>query len=149
MHPLRKQRLVFIAIFLIAIALACALALYALKENINLFYTPSQVLNEKISVKQTIRIGGLVKKGSVMHYSTNNTVRFVITDTKHDLIVYYAGILPDLFREGQGIVAEGKLSTEGSLQATQVLAKHDENYMPPQVAESLPADALASLRERE
>lgn len=142
MHPIRKQRLLFIVLFIVAIGAASGLALYALKQNINLFYTPSQLRQEKISLQQTLRLGGLVEKGSLSHNAQDNAVRFVITDTVNETVVYYNGLLPDLFREGQGIVAEGRLRTDGAFQATQVLAKHDENYMPPQVAESLPAKAL-------
>ena len=145
MHPIRKQRLLFISFFLLALALACGLALFALKQNINVFYTPSQLSAVPHALKQTIRVGGLVKKASVSHQ--DSTVSFVITDSHHDVMVYYQGLLPDLFREGQGIVVEGKLRTDGALQASQVLAKHDENYMPPQVAESLPADVLAALKQ--
>lgn len=138
MHPIRKQRLIFISLFMAAIALAVALALYALKQNINLFYTPSQLLAAQASEGRTVRVGGLVKKGSV-HHQPDNTVLFTITDTAQDLVVRYTGLLPDLFREGQGIVAEGRLNSDGRFQASEVLAKHDENYMPPQLAESLQA----------
>jgi cytochrome c-type biogenesis protein CcmE len=137
MHPIRKQRLIFIGALLALIAIAAGLALYALKQNINLFYTPSQILQESVSTERTIRVGGLVKKGSVHYAKVGNEVSFVITDTAHDLKINYQGLLPDLFREGQGIVAEGHLNKEGSFAATQVLAKHDEKYTPPQVADSL------------
>ncbi len=137
MHPIRKQRLLFISLFMLAIALAIALALYALKQNINVFYSPSQLFTAKVSLKQTLRVGGLVEKGSVKHNTIDNQVQFTITDYHHDVIIYYTGLLPDLFREGQGIVAEGHVRANGTFQATEVLAKHDENYMPPPVAEML------------
>lgn len=146
MHPIRKQRLYFISALMIALVAAVALALYALKQNINLFYTPSQLLLNKPAVTQTIRIGGLVKQGSVTHNGFDNAVSFVVTDTRQNIEVRYRGLLPDLFREGQGIVVEGKLDSHSILQASQVLAKHDENYMPPQVAESLPAATLKAMR---
>ncbi len=137
MHPIRKQRLIFISVFMIAIGIACALALYALKQNINVFYTPSQLLQTKLSRQQTLRVGGLVQNASVKHNTSDNQVCFVITDDHHEVTVYYTGLLPDLFREGQGIVAEGKLRADGAFQASEVLAKHDENYLPPPVAAAL------------
>lgn len=146
MHPIRKQRLYFIGALMLALIAAVALALYALKQNINVFYTPSQLQHSRPALTQTIRVGGLVKVGSVTHSRQDNTVGFVVTDTKQDIEVHYRGLLPDLFREGQGIVVEGKLDGQGILQASQVLAKHDENYMPPQVAESLPAATLKAMR---
>lgn len=142
MHPIRKQRIVFIILLALALAAAVALALYALKQNINVFFTPSQLHQQTIAANQTIRVGGLVRKGSVRHEGADNTVRFVITDTAQEVTVYYQGLLPDLFREGKGVVAEGRVNLDGSFQASQVLAKHDENYMPPQVAESLSPQAL-------
>lgn len=146
MHPIRKQRLYFIGALMLALVAAVALALYALKQNINLFYTPSQLQQTRPGLTQTIRVGGLVKAGSVVHSRQDNGVHFVVTDTQHNIEVYYRGLLPDLFREGQGIVVEGKLDGQGVLQASEVLAKHDENYMPPQVAESLPAATLKAMR---
>lgn len=144
MHPLRRRRLWWVLLILIAVSLAVCLALYALRQNINLFFTPSQVLAGQAPKNQEFRIGGLVVKGSVHHSHDGKSVNFALTDTSHAIIVDYSGLLPDLFREGQGIVAEGKLDKQGQFIASQVLAKHDENYMPPQLAESLPSQV--SLR---
>lgn len=132
-----RKRLIFIMAIIIGIGLAVGLTLYALQQNISLFYTPSQVAAGEAPVGQMIRIGGLVEENSVHHAAEGLGVEFVVTDKKHSIIVDYTGILPDLFREGQGIVVQGKMDQQGRMQATQVLAKHDENYMPPEVAKSL------------
>jgi cytochrome c-type biogenesis protein CcmE len=134
MNPLRKQRLWVVIWIVVGVSGALGLGLYALRQNINLFYTPSQVWAGSAPREHVFRVGGLVRKGSVQHTKGTLQVSFVLSDTAHDLRVYYNGVLPDLFREGQGVVAEGQLNQNGTFIASQVLAKHDEKYMPPQVA---------------
>jgi cytochrome c-type biogenesis protein CcmE len=116
---------------------AVGLTLYALQQNINLFYSPSQIIAGEAPPGRSIRVGGLVVTGSVQRDSQSLQVSFSLTDNLKQIRVHYDGILPDLFREGQGIVARGVLTPDGVVQAQEVLAKHDENYMPPEVAASL------------
>lgn len=138
MHPKRRRQLTLIMCCLSGIGIAVGFVLYALKQNINLFYTPTQIADHEIKASpRLIRVGGLVKKNSLHHAVQGLTVDFVLTDTANDLTVHYAGILPDLFREGQGVVAKGTLKSNGDFRATEVLAKHDPNYMPPEVADAL------------
>jgi len=137
MHPQRKQKLLIILFMVAGIALAVALMLVALKENINLFYTPQQIVNGEAPINRTIRAGGMVVEGSVSRAKDGLTVRFDVTDGKDIVTIEYEGILPDLFREGQGIVALGQLNEDKVFIASEVLAKHDENYMPPEVADAL------------
>ena len=118
---------------LIASAIVVGLVLYSLKQNINLYLTPSQLSTAHLKPEQLIRVGGLVVKDSVQHYPHSVKVRFVLTDHKQNLVVVYEGILPSLFREGQGIIAEGRLNAQSELLATEVLAKHDEEYRPPNI----------------
>ncbi len=139
MHPSRKKRLYIIIFILAGVSLATALALYALKQNINLYYTPSQVVAGKVPQGHTFRIGGIVEKGSVHHAKKGLEMSFRLTDTVHDIKVEYKGVLPDLFRVGQGIVAQGKLNTKGVLIADQILAKHGADYMPPPVKQAIKA----------
>ncbi|MGR6871591.1 cytochrome c maturation protein CcmE [Pseudomonas sp. HK3] len=137
MHPQRKQRL-FIILFMVGgIALAVSLMLVALKENINLFYTPQQIVAGDAPTHRTIRAGGMVVEGSVTREKDGLTVQFGVTDGKDIVTIQFDGILPDLFREGQGIVALGQLNDDNVFIASEVLAKHDENYMPPEVADAL------------
>ena len=137
MHPVRRQRL-FIVLFLVVFSSAAvALVVYALRGNINLFFPPAEVAAGKAPVGQPIRVGGMVAEGSVQRSDDSLEVRFDITDFQSTVPVVYVGILPDLFDEGQGAVASGELDEDGMLRATEVLAKHDENYMPPEVAEAL------------
>lgn len=136
MNPQRKQRLIFIFLILLGIGTAAALVLTALSENINLFYTPTDVAGGKAPAGRVIRVGGLVEKGSVKRGDAGLDVSFRVTDTRHSVVIRYNGILPDLFREGQGIIAEGRLQN-GELAASKVLAKHDENYMPREVVDAL------------
>lgn len=133
----RKQRLLFILAILIAVSVAVGLSLFALKSNINHFYTPTELSEGNAPTGQTIRAGGLVVEGSVSRNDETLYARFDITDGVAKVTVTYKGILPDLFREGQGIVAIGKLNGSGVVEAEKVLAKHDENYMPPEVADAL------------
>ena len=139
MHPKRKQKL-FILLGLVTLAaVAIGLTLYALRSNINLFFSPVQIAAGEAPVHRTLRAGGMVKEDSVARDNESLDVVFVITDYVEDLEVRYSGILPDLFREGQGVVVVGQLDGEGRLMASEVLAKHDENYMPREVADALEA----------
>ena len=139
MRAKRKQRLMLVGLLLAGIGLAITFALLALKENINLFFSPTQVNAGEAPENHNFRLGGMVVTGSVQREPGNITVQFDLTDTAEQVTVVYSGILPDLFREGQGIVAQGKLNDAGMFMAEEVLAKHDENYMPPEVAEALEA----------
>lgn len=137
MRAKRKQRLIFAVILLIGFSAATALGLYAMRQNIMLFHTPSEVVSGDVPKDKLFRIGGLVVEGSVYKGSDGLTTKFNLTDTNNAVTVSYTGLLPDLFREGQGIVAQGKLNNNGIFVAQEVLAKHDENYMPPEVADAL------------
>ena len=146
MTPARKKRLYWILALIGGAALTVALALAALRQNINLFYTPSQIAMGEAPHGTRIRAGGLVEKGSLKRISDSLALRFTVTDGARSVVVRYQGILPDLFREGQGIVALGKLEQDGVLHADEVLAKHDENYMPPEAMQALKqANAADSL----
>ncbi len=131
MLSLRKKRLYFIIILILSVGTACGLALFALRQNVNLYYTPQQITQHSLSTKQ-IRLGGMVVKDSV-HHGSGLQVSFILTDYKAKVKVEYQGILPALFHEGQGIVAQGRLNSQGIFIADQVLAKHDANYKPPGV----------------
>lgn len=137
MLPQRKKKLYLILFLLVSVAVAVGLFTYSLSQNIDLFKSPSDIARGDVPVGQTIRAGGLVKVGSVVRGKEDLTVRFDVTDGAHDLTVTYEGMLPDLFREGQGIVALGHLRADGLFEASQVLAKHDENYMPPEVQDAM------------
>jgi cytochrome c-type biogenesis protein CcmE len=120
-----------------ALGVAVALVLNAFQSNLVFFFTPSQVVSHEAPQNRAFRIGGLVEAGSVVRDKDALTVRFRVTDTAQTIPVIYTGILPDLFREGKGVVAQGKLEADGTFRASEVLAKHDENYMPPEAAEAL------------
>lgn len=137
MNAIRKKRLITIAVILFILSAALGLVMYALQQNINLFYSPTQIASGEAPVNTTIRAGGMVVVGSVHRNSDTLDVTFDVTDFKHNVRIQYRGILPDLFREGQGIVAQGKLMNNGIFRASQVLAKHDEKYMPPEVSDAL------------
>ena len=137
MHPQRKQKLFIILFMLAGISLAVGLMLVALKENINLFYTPTQIAAGEAPKNQTIRAGGMVVEGSMARAKDGLQVLFDVTDGAQQITIRYTGILPDLFREGQGIVALGEINNQGQFIASEVLAKHDENYMPPEVIQAL------------
>ena len=139
MTPKRKQRLIFVIVLMAGFGSAAGLALYAFQKNLLYFYSPSQVVAGEVATDQMFRVGGLVVTGSVRRASDGVTTRFDLTDTVGSITVAYTGLLPDLFREGQGIVAQGKINPRGIFVAQEVLAKHDENYMPPEVAEALKA----------
>jgi cytochrome c-type biogenesis protein CcmE len=136
-NPLRKKRLFIVLAIIAGVGIAVALALSALQQNINLFYTPTQIANGEAPQDTRIRAGGLVEEGSVTRSSDSLETDFVVTDGAKRVTIRYSGILPDLFREGQGIVAMGKLDASNVLIADEVLAKHDENYMPPEVMQAL------------
>ena len=136
MHPIRKQRLMIVLFVVGGIGLAVGLGLFVLQENINLFYSPKQIAAGEAPQQQLIRAGGMVVDGSVKRDPDSLKVEFQITDYAETVTVEYEGILPDLFREGQGIVTQGRLQGN-RLMAVEVLAKHDENYMSPEVAEAL------------
>ncbi len=137
MHPKRKKRLIGVAVILIGVGSAAAVATWSLRQNINAFHTPGDAEIAMIPTGRTFRIGGLVEPGSVERASDGLTVKFRVTDGDGVMQIAFDGILPDLFREGQGIIARGALDDQQVFQATEVLAKHDENYMPPEVAEAL------------
>lgn len=137
MNPIRKKRLLIILGVLAGVGIAVGLALSALQQNINLFYTPTQIANGEAPLETRIRAGGLVEEGSVKRSADSLQTDFVVTDGVKSVTIRYSGILPDLFREGQGIVAMGKVGSDGLLIADEVLAKHDENYMPPEVMQAL------------
>ena len=139
MHPQRKQRLIVVLLIVFGTGIAVALASFALRENINLFYPPMDIAAGKAPVGKQIRAGGMVLVGSIKRDPNSLRVDFVVTDYDAKVPVVYTGILPDLFDEGQGVVASGKLDSYGVFQATEVLAKHDENYMPPEVQSALDA----------
>src|SRR6056297_3640941 len=141
MHPVRKQRLIIVCSVVLFSSLAVGLGAYALRGNINLFYPPVDVAAGLAPLERPIRVGGMVVDGSVERSSETLEVRFAVTDYEATVPVVYVGILPDLFAEGEGAVAAGSLNADGVLVATEVLAKHDENYMPPEVAEALEASA--------
>ena len=137
MHPVRKQRLYVVLFIALFSSLAAGLVMYAMRGNINLFYPPADVVAGKAPEGVPVRVGGMVVEGSVQRADDSLQISFQLTDYQATVPVIYTGILPDLFGEGQGAVASGVLNAQGVLQATEVLAKHDENYMPPEVAEAL------------
>jgi cytochrome c-type biogenesis protein CcmE len=131
----RHKRIAVIAIGIVALAVATSLVLKAFEQNLVFFFTPSQVAANEAPQGRTFRIGGMVEKGSVKRDGVE--VRFVVTDTAKAIPVVYRGALPDLFREGKGVVAQGQLGADGVFRAREVLAKHDENYMPPEAAHAV------------
>ncbi|MGH8597473.1 MAG: cytochrome c maturation protein CcmE [Gammaproteobacteria bacterium] len=133
----RQRRTTAIVLLVFGVGTATALILQAFRENLLYFYSPSEIVAGNAPRERDFRIGGMVVKGSVKRIPRTLDVVFVLSDYRHQTAVRYAGILPDLFREGQGIVANGRLQADGSFVAREVLAKHDENYMPPEVAASL------------
>jgi cytochrome c-type biogenesis protein CcmE len=137
MTPARKRRLILVLGIVAGVSIAGALALTAFQKNVMFFYDPSQVAAGEVKAGQRFRLGGMVEKGSVHRTPGSLEVRFVVTDFQHTLPVKYDKVLPDLFREGQGVVAHGRIDHDGVFVADEVLAKHDEKYMPPQVARSL------------
>lgn len=144
MNPIRKRKLIRVLFVLFVIAIVTALVTYALRQNISLFFSPTQLAMGEAPMEQNIRLGGMVVKDSVVRVSNDLSVEFQLTDFKQTVSVSYRGILPDLFREGQGIVASGVMIDKTHFKANEVLAKHDANYMPPEVK-----DALAKAAQTE
>lgn len=137
MHPLRRQRLMIVLFIVVATGVAVALLGYALRQNINLFYPPSAIAAGEAPVGRDIRAGGMVLEGSIQRAGDSLDVSFIVTDYQANVPVTFTGILPDLFSEGEGVVVAGQLDEQGIFRASQVLAKHDENYMPPEVSDAL------------
>ena len=139
MNPKRRSRLVIVLFLLSGAAVTVGLTLAALNENLNLFYPPDQIVAGEAPTGARIRAGGMVMDGSVVRGDNGLDMRFMLTDyAGSEFVVRYSGILPDLFREGQGVLVQGELGADGIFQADQVLAKHDENYMPPELADMNP-----------
>ena len=139
----RKKRIYLISLFFITIATSIYLILWALKDNIVFFYSPSEI-QQKISLKEIdemskLRLGGMVKESSIEQLN-DGSINFIITDFDREMVVFYKGIIPDLFKEQQGVIAEGSINNEGMFIANSILAKHDENYMPPEVQDTLKKD---------
>ena len=133
----RRKRMIAVAAIVIGVGAATAVALQAFQENIMYFYSPSQISSGEAPRGRAFRLGGLVTQGSLQRVPGSIEINFLVTDNAESIPVKYSGLLPDLFREGQGVIAHGKLNDEGVFMADEVLAKHDENYMPPEVASSL------------
>jgi cytochrome c-type biogenesis protein CcmE len=133
----RQKRIAMVAGGLAALAVAAALVLTAFRQNLVFFFTPSQVAAKEAPLDRTFRIGGMVETGSVKRQADGLTVHFLVTDTAKSIPVVYRGALPDLFREGKGVVAQGRVGADGVFTASEVLAKHDENYMPPEAADAV------------
>ena len=140
----RNRRLALVVAGVSALGVTAALVLNAFQSNLVFFFSPSQVVANEAPVNKTFRIGGMVESGSLKRLPDGVTVQFVVTDTAKKIPVQYKGILPDLFREGKGVIAQGRLETDGMFRAQEVLAKHDENYMPPEAA-----DAIAKAQKGE
>jgi len=138
MNAIRKRRLAWVVLLICSVVVATFFILQALRQNVNLFFTPTEVATGEAKQKRVIRIGGMVQKGSLAQ-GKDLTIQFVLTDFAHSVTVKYTGILPDLFKEGQGVVVLGRLDQvqKNLFYADQVLAKHDENYMPPEVGDAL------------
>jgi len=143
----RHRRLAYVALGLVLLGVTAALVLNAFRSNLVFFYSPTQVAGKEAPLNKTFRLGGLVEQGSLKRLPDGVTVRFVVTDTGKSIPVQYKGILPDLFREGKGVVAQGRLGTDGTFHAQEVLAKHDENYMPPEAAEAIAKAQQGQLPE--
>ena len=137
MTPTRKRRLIAVLLILAGVGVASTIAFYSLQQNLLYFQSPSELAQQPIPPGRQFRLGGLVKPGSVERQGQSLTTHFVVTDGPEEVTVEYVGTLPDLFREGQGVIARGALDDSGRFAATEVLAKHDENYMPPEVADAL------------
>jgi cytochrome c-type biogenesis protein CcmE len=133
----RRRRLWLVVGILVGVSAAGALALTAFRQNVTFYFVPTEVAAGKVPAGEHFRLGGMVEKGSVQRAPGSLQVHFVVTDFQHDVPVTYTGVLPDLFREGQGVVAHGQLGSNGVFVAEEVLAKHDEKYMPPQIAQAL------------
>jgi cytochrome c-type biogenesis protein CcmE len=139
MTPQRRKRLYLVLGIVAGVSVAAALALSAFRQNVTFYFIPTQVAAGAVHGDQSFRLGGMVSKGSVQRAAGSLQVSFVLTDFKHDVPVTYTGVLPDLFREGQGVIAHGHLGAHGVFVADEVLAKHDEKYMPPKIAGTAPS----------
>jgi cytochrome c-type biogenesis protein CcmE len=133
----RRRRMVLVGLIVLGVSAAAAFALTAFEDNLLYYYPPSDVVAGKAPGDRVFRLGGMVEEGSLKRETGSMEVRFIVTDFQQDVTVSYSGVLPDLFRAGQGVIARGRLGPDGVFVAQEVLAKHDENYMPPEVAESL------------
>ena len=133
----RRRRIVLVAGILAGVSLAGVLALNAFRENVMFFFDPSQVAAGEAPIEKRFRLGGMVRPGTVDREAGSLDMSFIVTDFKHDVRVVYTGVVPDLFRENQGVVAHGRLGSNGVFVADEILAKHDENYMPPEVAKAI------------
>jgi len=133
----RRQRMIGLSVAFAGVVLAAVVAVQAFQENMRYFYSPTDIVSNAAPAGKILRLGGLVETGSVTRIPGELEVRFMVVDTQNRIEVAYAGVLPDLFREGQGVIAIGELEADGVFRANEVLAKHDENYMPPEVAEML------------
>jgi len=143
----RRKRLLAVLAIVAGVGAATALAMLAFEDNLLYFYNPTQVMAGEAPRDRTFRIGGMVTEGSVKRTDGTLKISFVVTDYKESIPVHYEGLLPDLFREGQGVIAHGRMSESGEFVAHEILAKHDENYMPPEVARSLHAPPAAGTAE--
>jgi cytochrome c-type biogenesis protein CcmE len=143
----RHKRLAIIITGVVGLTVAGLFVLNAFRSNLVFFYSPTEVLAGKVTTNKTIRIGGMVENGSVRKSSDGMKVDFIVTDLNKKLPVHYEGILPDLFREGQGVVAQGRLQSDNTFVASEVLAKHDEKYMPPEAAQALKSGSFAAGKE--
>ncbi len=136
----RRRRMVLVGGIVAGVGLAAALALTAFRQNVTFFFVPSQVLAGKVHAGEGFRLGGMVTKGSIHRVPGSLEIHFTVTDYKHTVPVVYTGVLPDLFRQGQGVIAHGHMNSRGVFVADQVLAKHDEKYMPPEMAKAIEAE---------
>ncbi len=149
MTPTRKRRLIALVLILAGVGVASTVAFYSLQQNLLYFQSPSDLVMQPIPPGRQFRLGGLVKPGTVVRSDGGLGTRFIVTDGPQEVTVEYVGILPDLFREGQGVIARGALDDAGLFEASEVLAKHDENYMPPEVADALEKSGHVSRSARE
>jgi cytochrome c-type biogenesis protein CcmE len=140
----RQKRMITVAVILVGVGIATTFAMKAFQKNLLYYYSPSQIKSGEAPANRSFRVGGLVENGSLKREPGSLEVHFTLTDYAQEMVVSYTGVLPDLFREGQGVIARGKLEPDGSFKAEEVLAKHDENYMPPEVKQSLKPHAAAA-----
>mgnify|MGYP001306075888 FL=1 len=139
----KHKRLYFVILMMLSFSLGCIILFFNLRDNLVFFYSPTEVLEKKLTIKEKIRLGGMVKPNTLKRTITKNDkdkielIQFEVSDLNNSIIVTYIGILPDLFKEGQGVVVEGKIASDKTFTASKVLAKHDENYMPPEVKDLL------------
>ena len=145
---LRQKRFMYIIIAVVGLSLVVGLVLYGLKNNVSLYFTPTQVFNKEVPVGRSFRIGGMVEAASVQREQDGLTVKFILTDLHKSIPVVYKGILPDLFKEGKGAVVQGKVEADGVMHAQEVLANHDENYMPPEAVDALKKGQAANAANK-